>query len=168
MKIGIIFSCFLLFAFDANASDYKADKDFIVVTWIVEHCAENLKEYNKPNASESTKKACANYANQQLFILWLMYFGPWKFDISDNESVKKYIINVKAKYRDIANKASLRDDPINILSMFDEKGSHVAERLPDGFVPNLDTKSIRTKEDYRKLVLDFHDWLNEPIHAKGK
>ena len=46
--------------------------------------------------------------------------------------------------------------------MFDEKGSHVAERLPNGCIPNIDVNSIHTKKDYDKLVLAYQEWLIAP------
>jgi hypothetical protein len=47
--------------------------------------------------------------------------------------------------------------------MFDDKGSHVAERIPNGQIPNFDATSIHTQKDYKRLVSAYHDWLNEPL-----
>ena len=79
-----------------------------------------------------------------------------------DDLVNKYITNAKVKYRDIANKGDLRDGPLNLLNMFDEKGSYVVERLPNGYIPNFDAESIHTPEDYKKLVFAYHEWLNDP------
>jgi hypothetical protein len=97
-----------------RADDFKADRDFLVVSDVVDNCAANVRDYFATGATPALKDACSNRINTQLFTLWLLYFGPWRFDISGDDLVNRYIINVKAKYRDIANKGSLRDDPLNI------------------------------------------------------
>jgi hypothetical protein len=145
-----------------RAADFKADRDFLVVQYFVEHCAANVGDYLSPNASQSLKDGCSNGINTNLFMIWLMYFGPWKFDISKDTLVNKYVVEIRAKYRNYAHKGSLWDDPLNIGNMFDATGSHVAERLHNGTIPNFDAESMHTRDDYTKLVSAYHQWLDSP------
>ena len=163
MKISskIIILCIAFPLYGIKASTCKADRDFLIVSWLVEHCAENVKEYDATDAAPYAKDDCANRINTELFTMWLMYFGPCKFDITGDRLVNKYIINVKAKYRAFARKGSLWNDPLNVSNMFDDKGSHIADRLPNGTIPNFDAESIHTKEDYDALVETYHRWLEK-------
>jgi len=73
----------------------------------VNECAVNVHAYYTAGATESGKDVASNNINLQLFTIWSLYFGPWRFDISKDTLVNRYITNVRAKYRDIAKKGSM-------------------------------------------------------------
>ena len=170
-----IYITLTLFVGISRAKDIPADKDLIIVVSCIDHCHSWAEEYHayktgaptpleKQNRIDYVKNQAANIINSELLKLWLMYIGPWKFDISKDTTVQKLIDRVRSQYRQIANEASQKNDPLDVLKLFDTKHSMpIANQYPDGAIPNFDPESIKTRQNYLDLVSAYHRWLNGPV-----
>jgi hypothetical protein len=143
----------------AAKKDYEANRDLLIIVDTTGGLSRIYKTYTK-SVMPDEKDLWATAENTCLFQLWLMYLGPWKFDIHDNPLAIRELGKLpKSGCARVALNSPLVSDPLEILPTLN-KGAPIEKCLPPvGRWPNLNVEAIHSKEQYTTIIASYKAWL---------
>lgn len=141
------------------ANTFQADRDLMLVEMASSEFPELLNRSQKREVKAAKRDQALIKLNNDIFILWLMYVGPWKFQLIESSLVPKILTNIRKAYAPTLLKSLIVYDPINVKNGW-SVGKSLQERLPFGNVPNLDLSQVTTHQEYDALIAKYVEWLS--------
>ena len=139
-------------------------KDKMILTLFFDNHFRDVELFRK--AEDKTDKALiADRICLRTFELWVFYHGPSKVTCDVPRAENNIRVQMKQNFPDLPKTARNWDDPRSLGGLIAKipTGGSLADVFSGLAVvtPGLDPKAIRSAEDYKKLVSQFHQWFND-------